>query len=289
MVLMFIGAFLIAFLTNSREVLASPSIFPQLCSLDGPFGLSDDGNVLASGWCVLDVKSGRELGSYPTSFTPAVSASSDVRSLAAGVSDDGMLIVWNYVSGLRVHSVSLSKYGYPRDLSFSSTGDELVVVLGDASDETLHNVLVLNTTDWESRTIPVTGLTAAAISRDGKQLFASTARGDLYLFGTSSGEQIRRFSGGRPPCGLFCGDPLVSVSHDGGSVAWRDGDQVRILNLGSMSEASIDSVDDLRSIAFTTNDSILVLAECNPKNAVSVGIPLRYTSTSIWHGYCGKA
>ncbi|HZE95490.1 MAG TPA: hypothetical protein VE981_00535 [Planctomycetota bacterium] len=225
-------------------------------------GWSRDGRLVAtSGYDetlrVWESATGKQLLNVKplASFACSVAISPDSKSVAAGSSDDGKLVVVDIATGKSRSFQTPDKILFAVD--FTPDGRQLLVnhVIQNPADTSLR---VYNVADFTEVKIPVKGHVGSyAVSPDGRTLAWSNPQGSIVLLETTGWTELRRFDGhllgatslAFHPCGRY----LASSGRDGAVRLWNVESAKEINSLPIKGE--VDS-----RIAFGSDGATLVVA-----------------------------
>jgi len=202
-------------------------------------GWSRDGRYLAtSGYDasvrVWDVATGKEIQKfYPhAGYACSVAFSADGKTLATGGSEDGLIKLYDVATGrniLPIQTPDLSIYA----ITFTPDGRNLVVnhSLANRADSSLR---IFQTANGAEVKPPATGpVTAFAVSRDGRNIAYSNARGIIVVLETQGWTEVRRLEGHQSGASSIAFHPVsryvASTGRDGAVRIW-DTDASRTIN-----------------------------------------------------------
>jgi len=193
-------------------------------------GWSRDGRYLAtSGYDasvrVWDVTTGKEIQKlYPhAGYACSVAFSADGKTLATGGSEDGLIKLFDVATGrniLPIQTPDLSIYA----VTFTPDGRHLVVnhSLANRADSSLR---IFQTANGAEVKPPATGpVTAFAVSRDGRNIAYSNARGTIVVLETQGWTEVRRLEGHQSGASSISFHPVsryvASTGRDGAVRIW---------------------------------------------------------------------
>jgi WD40 repeat protein len=202
-------------------------------------GWSRDGRLIATAGYdaavhVWEVSSGKSLlRVYPhAGYACSVAFSPDSTWLATGGSEDGLIKIYDVASGRIVRSIptpDVSIYA----MAFTSDGRYIVVnhSLANRADSSMR---VFKTSDGsEVKNLIAGAVSAFALSRDGRLLAYSNARGSIILLETGAWTEVRRLDGHPMGASSIAFHPisryLASTGRDGAVRIW-DSDTGKAVN-----------------------------------------------------------
>jgi len=217
----------------------------EIQSLNGHTGLihdsgwSRDGRYLAtSGYDasvrVWDVTTGKEIQKlYPhAGYACSVAFSADGKTLATGGSEDGVIKLYDVATGrtiLPIQTPDLSIYA----IVFTPDGRHLVInhSLANRADSSLR---VFQTATGAEVKLSATGpVSTYTVSRDGRYLAYSNARGSIIIVETQGWTEVRRLEGHQSGASSIAFHPVsryvASTGRDGAVRIW-DADASRTIH-----------------------------------------------------------
>jgi len=203
-------------------------------------GWSRDGRLLATAGYdaavhIWDVATGKSLlRLYPhAGYACSVAFSADGNWIATGGSEDGMIKIFDSATGRAVRATiqtpDLSIYA----MAFTPDGRYLVIN-HSLANRVESSMRIFKTSDGSELKNVVTGpVSAFAISRDGRTLAYSNARGSILLLETGGFTEVRRLDGHQTGASSLAFHPisryLASSGRDGAVKIW-DSDTGRAIN-----------------------------------------------------------
>jgi WD40 repeat protein len=202
-------------------------------------GWSRDGRLIATAGYdaavhVWDVSTGKsQLRVYPhAGYACSVAFSSDSTWLATGGSEDGLIKIYDVASGRLVRTIptpDVSIYA----MAFTSDSRYIVVnhSLANRADSSMR---IFKTGDGSEVKNLITGVVSAfALSRDGRLLAYSNARGSIILLETGGWTEVKRLDGHPMGASSVAFHPisryLASTGRDGAVRIW-DADTGKAVN-----------------------------------------------------------
>ena len=246
----------------------------ELQTLRGHVGLihdsawSRDGRYIAtSGYDaavhVWDVTTGKSvLRLYPhAGYACSVAFSGDGKMLATGGSEDGLVKLFDTATGQSVRppiqTPDLSIYS----MAFAPDGRHLVVnhSLANRADTSLR---IFRTTDGsEVKNVATGPVSAFAVSRDGRNLAYSNARGSIILLETGGWTEVKRLDGHQTGASSIAFHPisryLASTGRDGAVRIWdaETGKSVHTLNTKGETDSRLVFGGDGLSLVVSSADA----------------------------------
>jgi WD40 repeat protein len=234
-------------------------------------GWSRDGRLIATAGYdaavhVWDVSNGKSiLRLYPhAGYACSVAFSADSKWVATGGSEDGLIKIFDVASGRAVRTIptpDVSIYA----MGFTADGRHIVVnhSMANRADSSMR---VFKTGDGSEVKNLVTGAVSAfALSRDGRMLAYSNARGSIILMETAGWTEVKRLDGHAMGASSIAFHPisryLASTGRDGAVRIW-DSDTGKAVNtLQAKSETDSRLVfgsDGLTLIVSSTDATVRV-------------------------------
>ena len=232
-------------------------------------GWSRDGRLIATAGYdaavhVWDVSSGKSLlRIYPhAGYACSVAFSSDSKWVATGGSEDGQIKIFDVSSGRAVRTIptpDASIYA----MAFTSDGRFLVVnhSLANRADSSMR---VFKTGDGSEVKNLISGAVSAfALSRDGRLLAYSNARGSIILLETGGWTEVKRLDGHPMGASSIAFHPisryLASTGRDGAVRIWDadTGKAVNTLPAKSESDSRLVFGSDGLTLVVSSTDAMV--------------------------------
>jgi WD40 repeat protein len=232
-------------------------------------GWSRDGRLIAtSGYDssvrVWEVSTGKTLLSlYPhAGYACSVAFSADGKTLATGGSEDGLIKLYDVATGRSIRPIptpDISIYA----MAFTPNGSHLVInhSLANRADSSLR---VFQTADGVEVKIPATGpVSAFAVSRDGRSVAYSTARGSIVVLETAGWTEIRRLEGHETGASSIAFHPvsryLASTGRDGAVRIWDcdTGKTIHTVNVKTETDSRLVFGADGSTLVVSSADGVV--------------------------------
>jgi WD40 repeat protein len=234
-------------------------------------GWSRDGRLIATAGYdaavhIWDVSTGKsQLRVYPhAGYACSVAFSPDSKWLATGGSEDGLIKMYDVASGRLVRTIptpDVSIYA----MGFTSDGRYIVVnhSLANRADSSMR---VFKTGDGTEVKNLITGAVSAfALSRDGRLLAYSNARGSIILLETGGWTEVKRLDGHPMGASSIAFHPisryLASTGRDGAVRIW-DSDTGKAVNTlqakGETDPRLVFGADGLTLVVSSTDGTVRV-------------------------------
>lgn len=230
-------------------------------------GWSRDGRHLAtSGYDasvrVWDVSTGKSIHTlYPhAGYACSVAFSGDGQTLATGGSEDGLIKLFDLATGRNLRSIQTPDVSI-YSMAFTPDGRHLVVnhSLANRADSSLR---IFQTTDGAEVKPPATGpVTAFAISRDGRNVAYSNARGSIIVLETTGWTEVRRLEGHQTGASSVAFHPvsryLASTGRDGAVRIWDSdsGKAIRTLSVKGETDSRLVFGSDGLTLVVSSADA----------------------------------
>ena len=247
----------------------------EIQSLNGHTGLihdsgwSRDGRYIAtSGYDasvrVWDVSTGKAVQVlYPhAGYACSVAFSSDGKTLATGGSEDGLVKLYDVATGralMPIQTPDISIYA----MVFTPDGRHLVInhSLANRADSSLR---IFQTANGAEVKPPATGpVSAFAVSRDGRYLAYSNARGSIVVIETHGWTEVRRLEGHQSGASSIAFHPvsryLASTGRDGAVRIWdcESGKTIHTLNVKPETDSRLVFGADGSTLVVSSADGIV--------------------------------
>jgi WD40 repeat protein len=247
----------------------------EIQSLSGHTGLihdsgwSRDGRYIAtSGYDasvrVWDVSTGKEVQKFfpHAGYACSVAFSADGKTLATGGSEDGLIKLYDVATGrsiLPIQTPDISIYA----ITFTPDGRHLVVnhSLANRADSSLR---IFQTANGAEVKPPATGpVTAFAVSRDGRYIAYSNARGSIVELETQGWTEVRRLEGHQTGASSIAFHPVsryvASTGRDGAVRIWDSdsGKTIHTLNVKPETDSRLVFGADGSTLVVSSADGIV--------------------------------
>jgi WD40 repeat protein len=232
-------------------------------------GWSRDGRLIATAGYdaavhIWDVTTGKSLQRlYPhAGYACSVAFSSDSKWLATGGSEDGLIKIFDAASGRALRTIptpDVSIYA----MAFTSDGRHIVVnhSLANRADSSMR---VFKTADGSEVKNLVTGAVSAfALSRDGRILAYSNARGSIILMETGGWTEVKRLDGHPMGASSIAFHPIsryvASTGRDGAVRIWDSdtGKAVNTLQAKSETDSRLVFGSDGLTLVVSSTDAMV--------------------------------
>lgn len=249
-------------------------------------GWSRDGRLIStSGYDaavhVWDVGTGKSLlRLYPhAGYACSVAFSADSKWLATGGSEDGLIKIFDAASGRAVRTIptpDISIYS----MAFTADGRYIVVnhSLANRADSSMR---VFKTSDGSEVKNLITGAVSAfALSRDGRTLAYSNARGSIILLETVGWTELKRLDGHQSGASSIAFHPisryLASTGRDGAVRIW-DSETAKVINTlsvkGETDSRLVFGSDGLTLVVSSADATVRVYGRPETYSRLSGGPP----------------
>jgi WD40 repeat protein len=250
-------------------------------------GWSRDGRQIATAGYdaavrVWDVTTGKSLPPlYPhAGYACSVAFSADSKWVATGGSEDGMIKIFEAATGRAVRTIQtpdVSIYA----VAFTADGRHVVVnhSLANRADSSMR---VFKTADGSEVKNLVTGAVSAfALSRDGRLLAYSNARGTILILETGGWTEIKRLDGHQTGASSLAFHPisryLASTAPRDGAVRIWDTDTGKVINSvnvkGETDSRLVFGADGLTLVVSSTDATVRVFGRPEGAGKVNAGRP----------------
>jgi len=232
-------------------------------------GWSRDGRYIAtSGYDssvrIWDVSTGKSVQTlYPhAGYACSVAFSADGKMLATGGSEDGLIKLYDVATGrtiLPIQTPDISIYA----MTFTPDGRHLVVnhSLANRADSSLR---IFQTANGAEVKPPATGpVTSFAVSRDGRTLAYSNARGSIVVLETHAWTEVRRLEGHQTGASSIAFHPvsrfLASTGRDGAVRIWdcESGKTIHTVNVKTETDSRLVFGADGSTLVVSSADGIV--------------------------------
>ena len=247
-------------------------------------GWSRDGRFLAtSGYDasvrVWDLSTGKStLSVYPhAGYACSVAFSGDGKVLATGGSEDGLIKLYDVATGRAIRPIQtpdISIYA----MAFTPDGRHLVInhSLANRADSSLR---IFQTSDGAEVKPPATGpVTAFAVSRDGRNVAYSNARGSIVVLETLGWTEVKRLEGHQTGASSIAFHPvsryLASTGRDGAVRIWdcESSKSIHTLNVkGETDSRLVFGADGLTLVVSSADATVKVYGRPESGGRVSGG------------------
>jgi len=248
-------------------------------------GWSRDGRQIATAGYdaavrVWDVATGKSLPPlYPhAGYACSVAFSADGKWIATGGSEDGMIKIFEAASGRAVRTIQtpdVSIYA----VAFTGDGRHLVVnhSLANRADSSMR---VFKTADGsEVKNLATGAVTAFALSRDGRTLAYSNARGSIILVETVGWTEVKRLDGHQNGASSLAFHPisryLASTAPRDGAVRIWDTETGKVINSlnvkGETDSRLVFGSDGLTLVVSSTDATVRVFGRPEGSSRINAG------------------